>query len=91
MGLSLVEEEGWTGIFTRDQSPLARFANGARIVKAKAERGDGTPLGTQGVVLGSMGHPDVGLVYFVEWDGQPRTAVVVVDWKLGLADGPWSN
>jgi hypothetical protein len=79
------EHDGYFGVFTRDQSPLAKYSNGARIVKVRTEPRDGNPLGATGTVLGSIGHPEVGVGYFVEWDRMPRCAVFVADWKLGLA------
>jgi hypothetical protein len=30
---------------------------------------------------------DVKYAYFVEWDALPRTAVGIMDWKIGRADG----
>lgn len=78
----------WIGAFTREQAPNAKFANGTRIRKAKQEAGDATPLGTKGTVLGSISHPDVrngAVLYFIEWDNRPKTAVGVIEWKLGPA------
>jgi hypothetical protein len=78
-------ETGWHGAFTRDQVPDAKFSNGARITKVQEEKGDSTPLGTEGTVLGSLGHPKFGVGYFVEWDDKPRYAVFVIEWKLNDA------
>lgn len=52
-GLGVGYEPGWVGAFWRQQAPGA-LVNGSRVVKVKAEKGDLTPLGTQGTVLGSM-------------------------------------
>jgi hypothetical protein len=52
----LVIEVGWQGAFTRRQADGA-IPNGARIVKAHAEEGDGHPVGSLGTVLGSLGFP----------------------------------
>jgi hypothetical protein len=79
------EEPGWTGAFTRQQAPGALFANTTRIRKDKSERGDATPLGTEGTVLGSYYVPERGFAYFVEWDDKPRLAVLVLGWKLARA------
>jgi len=76
---------GYAGIFTRDQCPFAKYPNGTRIKKILSEPGDGNSVGTFGTVLGSIGHPDVGVGYFVEWDTFPRYAVWVSEGKLGLA------
>ena len=80
-----LEHPGYTGCFTRDRYPLAKFDNGQRVVKVKEEDGDTHPVGSCATVLGSIGHPDIGVGYFVEWDDLPRVAVFVVEWKLG----PW--
>lgn len=74
---------GYLGMFTRDQCPLAKYRNGARIVKVLAGPGDVHPVGSTGTVLGSMGHPEVGVGYFVEWDCKPRVAVFLAESKLG--------
>ncbi len=83
--LGLREYPGYFGIFTRQQSDMAEFQNGSRIKKVWSEEGDGTPLGTEGTVLGSISHPDVGVFYFVEWDNRRHFAVGVVAKKLGAA------
>lgn len=79
---------GYHGAFTREQAPGA-IANGARIVKARMEEGDSTPLGTLGTVLGSMVHPDPAyygaIAYFIEWDDKPKIAVGVIEWKVKAA------
>jgi hypothetical protein len=87
-------EPGMVGAFTRHQAEGA-IPNGTRIVKARGESGDATPLGVGGVVLGSLagGHlgeraPDGTLVeygYFVEFDNRPGFAVGVIDWKIARA------
>ncbi len=86
-----VDEEGWLGNFTRDEYEGAKFKNGTRIKKVWGEIGDGTPLGTEGTVLGSIGGIEfpanfgVKVAYFVEWDNRPKCAVFVIDKKLGAA------
>jgi hypothetical protein len=47
---------------------LAKFRNGARIVKVACEEGDANPVGILGTVLASHEHPAFGVSYFVEWD-----------------------
>jgi hypothetical protein len=74
--MRLHEHPGYAGMFTRHQMPGA-IANGTRIVKTASEPGDANPDGTLGTVLGSVGHPDVGNAYFVEWDTKPRVACLV--------------
>ena len=76
-----VEHPGWRGMFTRDEYPGA-LRNGTRIVKVTFERGDAHPVGTRGVVLGSVGHPTIGFGYFVEWATLPRHAVFVLAAKV---------
>jgi hypothetical protein len=81
---NFITEPDWTGHFTRQQAEGA-IPNGSTIRKAKQEAGDGTPLGTHGLVIGSFSHPEVhdGLrVYFVEWANRPRMAVAIVEWKI---------
>jgi hypothetical protein len=80
--LQLTTEPGWFGHFTRQQATRARFSNGTVIRKVKEDPGDGTPLGTEGTVLGSIYHPTLGVGYFVEWANLPKTAVFVVGWKI---------
>lgn len=86
----LDHEPGWIGMFTRCQADGA-LPNGTEIVKKSA--GDETaPVGTRGVVLGSLDGScfeaalweryQAQFMYFVEWDVLPGHAVSVVDWKI---------
>jgi hypothetical protein len=68
---NLRQEPRYQGVFTREQSSLASIPNNARICKNKFEKGDCHPIGAQGTVLGSIGVPDLGVLYFVEWDSSP--------------------
>jgi hypothetical protein len=77
----IAPHEGWRGMFTRDRANGA-YPSGQRIVKVKTEAGDANPIGTRGTVLGSVGHPDLGICYFIEWDNHPRAAVAVIAWKI---------
>jgi hypothetical protein len=82
------EEPGWAGVFTRNQE-LGAWRNGTRVRKTNSERGDGTPDGMLGTVLGSISHPEVqngALMYFVEWGNRPRTAVGCMGFKLEYAE-----
>lgn len=72
---------GWRGIHTRDEAPGA-IRNGTRVRKVKTEPSDAHPIGAMATVLGSMTAPRVGMIYFVEWDALPRSAVAVVPWKI---------
>lgn len=71
-------------------SPILRFTghakgaipNGTRIKKVFSEDGDANKVGTEGVVIGSIHHPDVGFGYFVEWDTFPGLPVFVVEKKI---------
>jgi hypothetical protein len=85
--IDIKEHDGWEGAFTRAQAPQAYFKNGARIVKNVNEKGDSTPLGVEGVVLGSIyaEGQGMGTGYFVEWDNRPRVACFVIAWKLAKA------
>jgi hypothetical protein len=85
------------------QAPGA-LPNGAAIVKARMEPGDGTPVGVTGVVLASHAVtermvsemreagklPDTvpRFFYFVEWDNRPGLAVAISDWKIALREQP---
>lgn len=83
--MNIREHEGWIGAFTRDQARQAQLKNGQRVCKSLHELGDATPVGTGGVVLGSVFHWTVGVGYFVEWDDKPRIAVLVVAAKVRAA------
>lgn len=79
--LTITEHPGWSGVFTRNQYPGA-LANGTRVRKRVEERGDAHKIGDLATVLGSIGHPDVGVGYFVEWDDLPRMAVFLQEHKV---------
>lgn len=77
---------GYAEAFTRNQFPGAKYANGSRVVKVenpRTEDHDLHPPGAVATVLGSMGHPDVGVAYFVEFDMRPGHAVMIVEKKIG--------
>jgi len=74
---------GWLGLFTTDEYPGA-LPNGTRIIKVLMLQGDAHRPGAKGTVLGSMGHPQIGIGYFVEWDDTPKTAVFVEARKIGM-------
>lgn len=81
------EEPGWVGWFTR-RDAIGAWRAGTPIVKVKTEHGDANPVGTRGVVLGSLCHPDImngNVMYFIEWDQMPRHAVACIGWKIGAA------
>ena len=81
----LQRHHGYIGVFTREQYPGA-WANGTRVAKiAEDKPREGTPLGTEGNVLGSIGHPELGILYFVEWDDKQHVAVAVSAWKVRQA------
>ena len=77
---------GWIGIHTQDQAAGA-LSNGTRVRKIKSEPGDTHPIGSLATVLGSLGLPDIGYGYFVEWDVKPRLAVFVIAAKIAAAGG----
>ena len=73
---------GYLGSFTRRQADGA-ISNGTTIVKVAAdEAGDIHPVGTRGVVLGSIRHPTAGIFYFIEWDPRPGLATGCVAFKI---------
>jgi hypothetical protein len=53
-----------------------------QIIKVLFEEGDAHAIGEHGTVLGSYGHPDVGMGYFVEWKTLPMHAVFVMARKI---------
>lgn len=78
LALNIDLHPGYRDPFTRDQCPLAKIPNKARV--RKISRTDQTDLhdpGALGTVLGSIGAPDVGVAYFVEWDDMPTRAVLI--------------
>lgn len=75
------EHAGYFGWFTRYQTTGA-IPNGTRITKVAAEEGDAHPVGTGGIVLGSLRHPETGFGYFVAWDPKPGYAVFVAGLKI---------
>lgn len=77
------QHDGYVGVFTRVTAPGAIPSN-TRIAKVWCEDGDTTPLGTRGTVLGSVRHPDLGLMYFIEWDGRAGIAIAAVAKKIGV-------
>jgi hypothetical protein len=81
--LNIRNHPGYLGAFTRD-SVEGAIPNGTRIVKAKQEADDATPLGTEGVVLGSIFAANISEspMYFVEWANKPKFAVGVIGWKI---------
>lgn len=89
----LSNEDGYLGAFTRAQAEGA-FPNGSRIRKSWSEANDTTPVGTEGVVMGSMAIPEgadvpdptVKFFYFVEWDDKPRIVIGMIDRKISLAE-----
>src|SRR5262245_60357349 len=84
--IMLGPEPGYIGCFTRD-SAAGAMPNGTRVIKAKQEPRDGTPLGTEGIVIGSIHAPEVSpnIMYFIEWDNRPKIIIACADWKLGKA------
>jgi hypothetical protein len=75
--------DGYTGDFTRQQAQGA-IPNGTRIVKCGTIPGDTREDGAPGTVLGSIGHGPL-MLYFVEWDSAPRTAVAVASHRIERA------
>lgn len=80
--MNLITESGWIGAFTRE-SYSGAIPNGTSVEKTNSEPGDGHPNGTRGIVLGSIGHPDLGEIgYFVEWEPSSNKAVMAIGKKL---------
>jgi len=82
-GYNIGYYSGYRDPFTRDQSPMAEYANNTRVEKvASDDPTDLNPAGALGTVLGSIGKEGLGVAYFVEWDSAPRRAVLVMAAKL---------
>lgn len=78
-------EPGWLGSFTRHEAPGA-WPNATRVRKVNSEEPGETPDGTEGAVLGSLHHPEVGYFYFIEWVDKPFVAVGCMALKLERLD-----
>lgn len=76
---------GWYGAHFRDQAEGA-MPNGTRVEKIGFEEGDQHQPGTKAVVLGSWAVPDQGYAYFVEWEPNPRVAVLVRGHRIRRID-----
>lgn len=81
MIMSIGPHPGWQGVFTTWEYPGA-MPNGTRVEKCGWEKNDSHELGAKATVLGSIGHQDIGIAYFVEFDDHPRTAVLIVAAKV---------
>lgn len=82
-----------------DDEAEGAWSNGTRVVKARClDVREATPVGTPGIVLGSMAMPpdaideqrargleDVKFGYFIEWDDKPDMPTFCIDKKLALA------
>jgi hypothetical protein len=80
--VGLKEHEGYWGVFTRAEV-LGAWRNGTVVVKiASDEVGDYTANGTLGKVMGSLHHPDQGVLYFIEWDDKPGIVIGCMAKKL---------
>jgi hypothetical protein len=80
-GFELRAYPGYHGAHTRAQFPGA-LDNGTRVRKVIRDEGDAHPVGSTGAILGSVGHPAVGVGYFIEWDRSPRLAVFCAGHKI---------
>jgi hypothetical protein len=77
---------GYVSAFTRHRAVGAKFKNNSRVAKAKMEPGDAHQIGALGTVLGSIGEPGIGYVYYVEWDEHPRAPNLIIEDKLEQAE-----
>lgn len=75
------EHPGYNGVHTQRQAEGA-IPNGTVVVKTNSEKGDGTPNGTQGKVLGSLFVDVAGYFYFIEWDTMPTFAIGCIANKI---------
>jgi hypothetical protein len=74
--VNLRNHPGWTGLFTQERADGA-LPNNTRVRKINSEPGDTHKDGAEALVLGSIGHPEIGIGYFVEWETHPTHAVFV--------------
>lgn len=72
---------GWHGVFCTAQYPGA-LPNGTRVVKVAWEPGGAHSLRDKATVLGSLGHPEKGIGYFVEFDENPKQAFFIISTKI---------
>jgi hypothetical protein len=80
--LGIRHHKGYLSPFTRHEAKGA-WPNGTRVRKTHCDStGDFTPVGGQGAVLGSLSDPELGYLYFVEWDHAPRLALACHENKL---------
>lgn len=85
-GIRYYQRGSLTAAYTVNQLPGARYPNGTRVTKIMVDDlSDTHQLGALGVVVGSIGHPQVGSAYFVAWDDDPNRPTMAVEKKLGLA------
>lgn len=76
-------ESGYVGAFTRAEADGA-WKNGTRVVKIKREQGDHHDIGSKATILGSIRTPNESIImYFIEWDAMPKSAVACAETKLG--------
>jgi hypothetical protein len=80
MKISVRHWPGYTGAHTRDQADGA-WPSGTAVKKVRSTHFDARPDGDTGVILGSL-RLRSAIMYFVEWDSAPNTAVAIVGWKL---------
>lgn len=77
------------GAYIAGEAPGA-YPNGTRILKVEGESGDGTPVGTGGIVLSSVDTSHISIpgvrkatyFYFVLFDDFPAP-IGIADWKIG--------
>jgi hypothetical protein len=84
MNLKTADTPHGLAYYTTDQAEGA-ISNGTKVVKVRSEKGDTNPVGTTGVVIGSMGgqlHGKPIIGYFVFWDHAPGVPVFVADFKI---------
>ena len=68
--------------FATNDCPAAKWKRRARVMKTNSEPDDAHPNGTLGNVIGSIGHPTLGVAYFVEWDTARGIHVLLAEKNL---------
>jgi hypothetical protein len=79
----IVSRDGYHSSWIEEIPPPAgAYKPGTRVRKVVTEPGDTHPVGSLATVLSAVGHPELGIAYFVEWDAHPKLAVLVVAPKI---------
>ena len=79
--MGLREFPGYQGMFTTAEYENA-WPNGSRVIKANSDPCDATKNDERGTIRGSIGNPELGAMYFIEWDYRPGAVIGCMQGKL---------